>query len=71
MNRAATPPGGDNTRDKTPLKIRQMITTLPLALVQLHPGEDAASNRRAAEAWMEQAMDPPEGNPRPRLLMLP
>jgi len=71
MNRAATPPAGDNTREKTPLKIRQMITTLPLALVQLHPGEDATSNRSAAEAWMEQAMDPPGGNPRPKLLMLP
>ena len=48
-----------------------MITTLPLALVQLQPGEDARSNSSAAEAWMEQAMDTPGGNPRPRLLMLP
>jgi omega-amidase len=48
-----------------------MTTTLPLALVQLQPGEDAASNRRAAEAWLERALDPPAGTPRPRLLMLP
>ena len=48
-----------------------MTTTLPLALVQLHPGGDAASNRRAAQAWLEQALEPPAGTPRPRLLMLP
>ena len=46
-------------------------STLPLALVQLQPGEDAANNRRAAEAWLEQALHPPAGTPRPRLLMLP
>jgi omega-amidase len=45
--------------------------TLPLALVQLQPGEDASSNRRAAEAWLERALDPPAGSPRPKLLMLP
>ncbi len=48
-----------------------MTTPLPLALVQLQPGEDAVSNRSAAEAWLEQALDPPAGTPRPRLLMLP
>ncbi len=48
-----------------------MTTTLPLALVQLQPGDDAASNRRAAQAWLERALDPPAGTPRPRLLMLP
>jgi omega-amidase len=44
---------------------------LPLALVQLQPGEDPASNRRATEAWLERALDPPAGTPSPRLLMLP
>ncbi len=48
-----------------------MTTTLPLALVQLQPGVDAASNRRAAQAWLERALDPPADIPRPRLLMLP
>ncbi|MFM8675182.1 MAG: nitrilase-related carbon-nitrogen hydrolase, partial [Vulcanococcus sp.] len=48
-----------------------MATPLPVALVQLQPGEDAASNQRAAEAWLERALDPPAGTPRPRLLMLP
>jgi omega-amidase len=48
-----------------------MTKTLPLALVQLQPGEDAANNRRAAEAWLERALDPPAGTPSPRLLMLP
>ena len=48
-----------------------MTATLPLALVQLQPGEDGASNRRAAEAWLERALDPPAGTPRPKLLMLP
>jgi omega-amidase len=48
-----------------------MTTTLPLALVQLRAGEDADSNRRAAEAWLERALNPPAGTPRPRLLMLP
>jgi omega-amidase len=48
-----------------------MTTTLPLALVQLQPGDDAASNRCAAQAWLERALDPPAGTPRPRLLMLP
>jgi omega-amidase len=54
-NPASAPPGG----------------TLPLALVQLQPGEDAAGNRRAAEAWLERALQPAAGTPRPRLLMLP
>ncbi len=48
-----------------------MATTLPMALVQLQPGEDAARNRSAAEAWLERALDPPAGTPSPRLLMLP
>jgi len=48
-----------------------MTTPLPLALVQLQPSEDALSNRHAAESWLEQALDPPPGTPRPRLLMLP
>jgi omega-amidase len=48
-----------------------MTTTLPVALVQLQPGEDAARNRRAAQAWLERTLDPPAGTPRPRLLMLP
>ena len=48
-----------------------MTTTLTLALVQLHPGDDAAANRCAAEARLERALDPPAGTPRPRLLMLP
>ena len=30
-------------------------TLLPLALVQLQPGADPATNRRAAEAWLERA----------------
>ncbi len=46
-------------------------TTLPVALVQLLAGEDAAANRRHAEAWLERALQPPSGNPRPRWLMLP
>jgi len=45
--------------------------TLPLALVQLLPGEDTAGNRRATEAWLERALQPPAGTPKPRLLMLP
>jgi len=57
--------------DFTPLPVAPMTTTLPLALVQLRAGEDAASNRRAAEAWLERALNPPAGTPRPRLLMLP
>jgi len=48
-----------------------MATTLPLALVQLQPGENALSNRSAAEAWLERALDPPPGTPRPKWLMLP
>jgi omega-amidase len=44
---------------------------LPVALVQLQAGEDAASNRRHAEAWLERALQPPDGRPTPRLLMLP
>ena len=40
-------------------------------MVQLQPGEDAASNRHAAAAWLERALQPPAGNPSPRLLMLP
>ena len=44
---------------------------LPLALVQLCATEDAARNRRQAEAWLERAvLDAPAGL-RPRLLMLP
>ncbi len=48
-----------------------MTTPLPLALVQLQPGEDALSNRSAAEAWLERVLKPPAGTPRPRWLMLP
>jgi len=48
-----------------------MTTKLPLALVQLQPGEDPASNHRAAEAWLERALQPSAGTPRPKLLMLP
>lgn len=46
-------------------------TTLPVALVQLQVGEDAAANRSHAEDWLERALLPPVGRPRPRLLMLP
>lgn len=46
-------------------------STLPVALVQLRAGEDAAANRRHAEAWLERALQPPAGTPRPKLLMLP
>ncbi|MFM9073665.1 MAG: carbon-nitrogen hydrolase family protein, partial [Cyanobium sp.] len=45
--------------------------TLPVALVQLAAGEDPGANRRQAEAWLERALQPPPGHPRPRLLMLP
>ena len=45
--------------------------TLALALVQLQPGKDAVSNRRAAETWLERALQPPAGTPTPKLLMLP
>ncbi len=44
---------------------------LPVALVQLAPGEDGAANRREAEAWLEQALRPRPGHRPPRLLMLP
>ncbi len=44
---------------------------LPVALVQLRAGEDAAANRRHAEVWLERALQPPAGRPAPRLLMLP
>jgi omega-amidase len=44
---------------------------LPVALVQLRAGEDAAANRRHAEAWLERALEPPPGGRAPRLLMLP
>ncbi|MEB3165789.1 MAG: nitrilase-related carbon-nitrogen hydrolase, partial [Cyanobacteriota bacterium] len=46
-------------------------TTLPVALVQLRAGEEAGANRRHAEAWLERALQPPPGQPAPRLLMLP
>ena len=46
-------------------------STLPVALVQLQAGEDAAANRRHAESWLERALEPPAGTPRPLLLMLP
>ena len=46
-------------------------SSLSLALVQLQPGEDGASNRRAAESWLERALQPPLGTPRPKVLMLP
>ncbi len=46
-------------------------TLLPLALVQLQPGADPATNRRAAEAWLERALQPPAGTANPKLLMLP
>lgn len=48
-----------------------MTTRLPVALVQLQPGENAVKNRDAAEAWLERALEPPAGTPQPRLLMLP
>lgn len=44
---------------------------LPVALVQLRAGDDAAANRRHAEAWLERALQPQARTPRPRLLMLP
>ncbi|WP_231596519.1 carbon-nitrogen hydrolase family protein [Synechococcus sp. CBW1108] len=46
-------------------------TLLPVALVQLQPGADPATNRHAAEAWLKQALQPPAGTPNPKLLMLP
>ena len=46
-------------------------SSLPVALVQLCAGEDPVANRLHAEAWLEQALRPPAGVPRPRLLMLP
>ncbi len=46
-------------------------TLLPLALVQLQPGAAPATNRRAAEAWLERALQPPAGTANPKLLMLP
>jgi omega-amidase len=46
-------------------------TQLPLALVQLCATEDAARNRRQAEAWLERAVLNPPGGLKPRLLMLP
>ena len=39
--------------------------------VVLQPGKDAVSNRRAAETWLERALQPPAGTPTPKLLMLP
>jgi omega-amidase len=51
--------------------------TLPVALVQLAAGEDLSAgedlgaNLRQAEAWLERALQPPPGHPKPRLLMLP
>ncbi|MEB3169215.1 MAG: nitrilase-related carbon-nitrogen hydrolase [Synechococcaceae cyanobacterium] len=44
---------------------------LPVALVQLSADDDAAANRRRAEAWLERALQVEPGGPRPRLLMLP
>jgi omega-amidase len=46
-------------------------SALPVALVQLRAGEEAGANRRHAEAWLERALQPPPGQPAPRLLMLP
>ncbi|MFY8147730.1 MAG: nitrilase-related carbon-nitrogen hydrolase [Prochlorococcaceae cyanobacterium] len=46
-------------------------TTLPVALVQLRAGADAAANRRHAEEWLERALHPDSGGAAPRLLMLP
>jgi omega-amidase len=62
---------GTSAGDFTALDVLPMRTTLPLALVQLRAGEDPASNRQAAEAWLERALNPPAGTPSPRLLMLP
>jgi len=44
---------------------------LPVALVQLAARDDPGANRRQAEAWLERALQPGPGRPRPRLLMLP
>lgn len=44
---------------------------LPVALVQLAAGSDAAANRRQAEAWLERALITAPAERRPRLLMLP
>lgn len=61
----------------TKLKKRTSATSLPLpsdlpiALVQLQPGGDPAANRLNAKGWLERAMDPPAGPPRPKVLMLP
>ena len=46
-------------------------SALPVALVQLCATEDAASNQRQAEAWLERAVQEAPGGVRPRLLMLP
>ncbi|MBW0181461.1 MAG: carbon-nitrogen hydrolase family protein [Vulcanococcus sp.] len=46
-------------------------SALPVALVQLCATEDAASNQRQAEAWLERAVREAPGGVRPRLLMLP
>jgi omega-amidase len=46
-------------------------TALPVALVQLRAGDDAAANRRHAVAWLERALQPRAGLRSPRLLMLP
>jgi omega-amidase len=46
-------------------------SALSVALVQLSATEDAALNRRQAEAWLERAVLEAPGAVRPRLLMLP
>ena len=46
-------------------------STLPVALVQLEAGEDAAANIRHAEDALERALAPVADTARPRLLMLP
>jgi omega-amidase len=46
-------------------------SSLPVALIQLEPGTDAAANRRQAEAWLERALLEAPAGRRPKLLMLP
>jgi omega-amidase len=71
MGTTTTDPGGNDAGSSPASSVAPTANTLPLALVQLQPGEDGASNRRAAETWLELALTPPVGTPRPRLLMLP
>ena len=45
--------------------------SLPVALVQLRPGDDRLANRHHAEFWLGRALQPDGDRPTPRLLMLP